>query len=139
HVAQCVQEEKGELSARGGNLFRPCSRFSSVVLLPLELRAPRKDSEWFKPPEGCDQLRFWSRFLGRVYVRAHQMQRDVGLVADDPAVMAWRAGRDIKDVTCTHFDDRAAFDGHGSATGNDDAHVLDVAKLLAGAWADVLG
>src|SRR3954471_15745054 len=72
----------------------------------------------------------------RVVLAAHDVQRHVRLVADDPAVVS---GRHVEELARRHHPlGPVVHRDRGPAT-EDEAHVLDVAGLLAARLADVLG
>src|SRR5271156_6431314 len=67
------------------------------------------------------------------------MQRDVGLVADDPAIVARWAGRNVEQSAGAQFVDGAVVHRGGSAAGEDQADVFDIATRGADGGADVQG
>jgi hypothetical protein len=69
-----------------------------------------------------------------VLVRAEQMQRDIGLVADHPAVVS---GCDVEDISGAHLDDGAVVHCSSRAAGDDQADVLDRAARRAGRRPDM--
>jgi len=67
------------------------------------------------------------------------MEGDVGLVANYPAVVAWGAGRDVKEGAGPEFVDGAVVHGGCGAAGEDQADVFDIAAGGTDGGADVLG
>jgi len=67
------------------------------------------------------------------------MQGDVGLVADYPAIVTRRPGRNVKEGTGAEFVDPAVVHGGSGAAGEDEADVFDVASGGADRGADVGG
>src|SRR5215470_13984757 len=57
-----------------------------------------------------------------VFVRPEHMQRDVGFIADYPAVMS---GRNIENIPGSHFYHRAVIHLRGRTARNDQADMLD--------------
>src|SRR5262245_11944059 len=66
---------------------------------------------------------------------AEEVERNVRLVADDPAVV-WN-GRDMKDHAGRELDDRAVLHRCRRGAGEDEPNVLDVAELFARERTDV--
>src|SRR5277367_4853543 len=67
------------------------------------------------------------------------MEGDVGLVANYPAIVAWGAGRDVKEGAGPEFVDGAVVHGGGGAAGDNQADMFDVATGSADDGADVHG
>jgi hypothetical protein len=59
---------------------------------------------------------------------AHEVERYIRLVADDPAIMT---GRNVKDIPCLQLYDCTVFHRGGRVAGDDDADVLDIAIRLS--------
>ena len=85
---------------------------------------------------------FWRSFnsafamrLPRVLGGTQEMQRYIGLIADNPTVV--RFGRDIEDITCPHFGDAAIRKRRRSTPGDYHADMLDGAESLADLFSDV--
>src|SRR5439155_24029755 len=76
-----------------------------------------------------------SGLRSRVALAAEDVQRDVRLVADHPAVVA---GRYVEEVPRPHHDLAAVVHLRNGPAAQDQADVLDLARALAGGWADVL-
>src|SRR5689334_8418954 len=74
--------------------------------------------------------------LLHVTIRTEKMQRDVRLVADDPAVV--RDGGDVEDLPGAELEDRAVVERGGGGAGEHHAHVLDRATGGADGRPDVL-
>src|SRR6266404_3436364 len=72
--------------------------------------------------------------LVRVLLGAHQVQRDVRLIADHPAVVS---GRDVEDVASFHLDHAAIVHGGDRSSGDHNAYMLDVAALLPHCLSDM--
>src|SRR5512146_2011023 len=68
-------------------------------------------------------------------IGSKKMQRDIGLVANDPAVMS---GRNVEDLPRPHFDNPSVVHGGRGAAGNDHSDMLDSAGSLAKWLADML-
>jgi hypothetical protein len=77
-------------------------------------------------------------FVG-VGVSAGEVEGDVGLVADYPAVMTWGAEGNVEQGAGAEFVDGAVVHGGGGAAGKDEADVFDIAAPGAYGGADVLG
>src|SRR5689334_14133294 len=71
-----------------------------------------------------------------VVVRTEEVQRDVRLVADDPAVV-WRGG-DVEQLAGAELVDGAVVERDGGGAGEHQPDVLDRAARGADARADVL-
>jgi ABC-type phosphate/phosphonate transport system ATPase subunit len=69
-----------------------------------------------------------------VIARSQEMQRDVGFIAHNPAVVP---RLNVEDVACVHLNDSAIIHSRSSAAGNDHPDVLNRATLLAGGFAYV--
>src|SRR4051794_24548419 len=64
------------------------------------------------------------------------MQRDIGLIAHDPAVVP---GRDVEDIARAHLDHLAVIHRRRGLAGDDHPDMLDLARRLAKRGADMLG
>jgi hypothetical protein len=80
-----------------------------------------------------------SWLLGGVVLGAEEMERDVGGVTDDPAIVAGRAGGNVEERAGAEFVDGAVVEGGGGAAGEDQADVFDVAARGTNRGADVQG
>src|SRR6266496_240043 len=60
-------------------------------------------------------------------IGAEERKRDVGLVADDPAVVP---RRDVEDIAGTHLEHAAIVHRRGGAARDDHSHMLDLTRLL---------
>src|SRR5579863_2972184 len=75
-------------------------------------------------PQRGHELAAWRPsplFALRVLTRAHEMKRNVGLVAHHPAIVP---GCDIEEISRFHFDDPAIVHGRGGASRNHYPYVL---------------
>src|SRR5438132_3879170 len=70
----------------------------------------------------------------RVMVGAEEVQRDVGLIADNPAVVP---RRNVKDIASAHFEHPAVVHRRGRAARHDHADMFDPAGALAERGADM--
>ena len=64
------------------------------------------------------------------------MQRNVRLIANDPAVVRYR--RDVKELSRSQLDDASIIECSRRGAGEHQSNVLNVAPSRAHAWADVL-
>ena len=64
---------------------------------------------------------------------AKKVQRNVGLVADDPAVVSGWTGRNIEEHAGAKLVNFAVVHGRGSAAGDDESDMLDIAARCADA------
>src|SRR3954467_11505484 len=92
---------------------------------PLRLRRPNMAKDY---PAGA-------RLLGRVVLAAHDVQRDVGLVAHNPAVVA---RRDVEEVARPHDPLLPVVHPHRGAAAEDQTDVLHRARGLARRRTDML-
>jgi hypothetical protein len=56
-----------------------------------------------------------------------EVQRNVGLIADDPTVMAWRSGWNMKNIASFQFGHGAVIYGGVRPPGDNKSNVLDTA------------
>jgi hypothetical protein len=70
---------------------------------------------------------------------AGELEGDVRLVADHPAIVAGRTRRDVEEGAGAEFVDGAVVHGGGGAAGEDQADVFDIAAGSAGGGTDVFG
>ena len=80
-----------------------------------------------------------ARLLGGVVGGAEEMQGDVRLVAYDPAIVAGRSGRYVKERAGTEFVDDTIVHRSGGATGKNQPNMLGVAARRSYSWAHVRG
>src|SRR6516165_4267100 len=73
-------------------------------------------------------------FLARVIARAHEVQRNIRLVANNPTVVP---RRNIEHISGMHFDDTSVIHGRSSHTRNNHADMFHLAALRARGIADV--
>src|SRR5215472_5344830 len=73
----------------------------------------------------------------RVVIAAHEVQRHVGDIADDPRVMRLRWY--VEEVTRAHFDHPAICEGSSSRACDHEPDMLDLTAILSQLTADVLG
>ena len=72
----------------------------------------------------------------RVLFGAEKMQRNVRLIANDPAVMRYR--RNVKELARSQLDDASIIEGSRRGAGEHQSNVLNVAPSCAHAWSNVL-
>src|SRR5215472_7073195 len=87
-----------------------------------------------KPRKRAKALRPIQPSLLCILLRAHQMNRHVWLVADDPAVVP---GGNIEDVAGSQFFNCAILHGKARSSGDNDADMFNHAELRAARFADV--
>jgi hypothetical protein len=75
-------------------------------------------------------------FVNCVLARTHQVQRDIRLISDDPAVVP---RSNIENITRFHVDYFAIVHGGSRSPGEDDAHMLHITTLFADGPANMLG
>src|SRR5438093_4120288 len=94
-------------------------------------RTPIRFRRSNRAPQRPDELTFL-----RVLFGAEKMQRNVRLIANDPAVVRHR--QDVKELSRSQLDDASIIERSRRGAGEHQANVLNVAPSRAHAWADVL-